>query len=155
MLARASVTSEAQGPHEGVVDRHLKLGWWSLFIFLGLGLALEALNGFKVGWYLDVDQETRRTMLRLAHAHGALLGLCNLVFASTLRSGRVVITRLGLASSCFALATVLLPAGFLLGGLVIYGGDPGLGIVLVPIGALALLLAVGLVAIASLRAGRS
>ena len=149
------MASEAQGPHEGVVDRHLRLGWWTLFIYLGLGLGLEALNGFKVGWYLDVDQETRRTMLRLAHAHGALLGLCNLVFASPLRSGRVAIVRLGLASACFTLATALLPAGFLLGGLVIYGGDPGLGIVLVPIGALALLIAVGLVAVATLRARSS
>ena len=32
---------------------------------------------------------------------------------------------------------ILLPGGFLLGGLHIYDGDPGLGIVLAPIGALA------------------
>ena len=36
--------------------------------------------------------------------------------------------------------SVLLPGGFLLGGLVIHGGDPGIGIYLTPIGA-ALLLA--------------
>ena len=65
---------------------HLRFGWWSLLFFLTLGVALEAMHGFKVGWYLDVDNETRRSMFRLAHAHGALLGLCNLALASTLGS---------------------------------------------------------------------
>ena len=36
-------------------------------------------------------------------------------------------------------ALILLPGGFFLGGLVIYSGDPGLGILLVPLGALFLL----------------
>jgi hypothetical protein len=35
-----------------------------------------------------------------------------------------------------------MPGGFFLGGLVFYGGDPGLGILLLPVGALLLLLAV-------------
>ena len=34
-------------------------------------------------------------------------------------------------------------AGFLLGGIQIYGGDPGIGIVLVPLGGLLLLYGVG------------
>jgi len=41
-------------------------------------------------------------------------------------------------------ATVLLPGGFFLGGAMIYAGDPGVGILLVPVGALLLLVAVGL-----------
>ncbi|MEZ4449216.1 MAG: hypothetical protein R3B09_07025 [Nannocystaceae bacterium] len=139
-----------RSPAAEIVDRHLRIGWWALLVYLTLGLGLEALNGFKIGWYLDVDQELRRSMLRLAHAHGALLGLCNLAFASTLRGGRGP-ARIGLASSCFVLATILLPAGFLLGGLVTYDGDPGLGIVLTPIGALALVIGVALVARSTLR----
>jgi hypothetical protein len=147
--------SEAQSPTDtDISERHLRAGWWALLIYLLLGLGLEALNGFKIGWYLDVDNETRRTMLRLAHAHGALLGLCNLAFASTLDSGRVDRTRVGLASACLLAATVLLPAGFLLGGVVIYDGDPGLGIVLVPLGALVLVLGVGQIALATLRRRR-
>ena len=39
-------------------------------------------------------------------------------------------------------ASFLLPGGFFLGGTFIYGGDPGLGILLTPLGALALLVAV-------------
>lgn len=50
------------------------------------------------------------------------------------------------ASPCLLSAGVLMPAGFLLGGLVVYGGDPGLGILLLPIGAALLL--VGLAAVA-------
>jgi len=46
--------------------------------------------------------------------------------------------RFGLRPSVsFALiwAAILLPVGFFLGGIVIYDGDPGLGVWLVPIGA--------------------
>jgi hypothetical protein len=36
---------------------------------------------------------------------------------------------------------VLLPTGFLLGGLFVYGGDPGVGVVLVPVGGALLVIA--------------
>ena len=52
----------------------------------------------------------------------------------------------GLASVCLRGATLLIPAGFFLGGAFIYSGDPGLGIVLVPIGGLMLLVGVLLTA---------
>ena len=52
----------------------------------------------------------------------------------------------GLASKCLQLATLLLPGGFLAGGVVVYAGDPNLGILLVPIGALLLIVAVLLTA---------
>ena len=44
-----------------------------------------------------------------------------------------------------------MPAGFFLGGTIIYGGDPGLGIILLPIGAVLLLIAVLLTAVGSIR----
>jgi hypothetical protein len=44
---------------------------------------------------------------------------------------------------------VLLPGGFFAGGLRVYGGDPGPGIILAPIGATSLLIAVFLAARAS------
>ena len=46
-------------------------------------------------------------------------------------------------------ASVLLPGGFFLGGIRFYAGDPGLGIILVPPGAILLLLAAFLLARAS------
>jgi hypothetical protein len=127
----------------------LRFGWWTLLIFLTAGLALEALHGFKVGAYLNVSNETRRLMWTLAHAHGALLALVNLGFAATAR----VLTawpepNKRLASAALLGATVLMPAGFFLGGLFIYAGDPGLGIVLVPVGGILLFAAVLLTAVA-------
>lgn len=117
---------------------HLRFGWWSLLAFLSLGLGLELLHGFKLGWYLDAGNEMRRLLLTLAHAHGTLLALVNIAAGLTLRT----VTGLTLspsASLALRSAGVLLPLGFLLGGIRIYGGDPGFGIILVPAGALLLL----------------
>ena len=38
------------------------------------------------------------------------------------------------AAACLLGALVLLPGGFLIGGIYVYGGDPGPGVVLSPIG---------------------
>jgi hypothetical protein len=50
------------------------------------------------------------------------------------------------ASRCLLGANLLLPAGFFLGGIHSVAGDPGVGILLVPVGALLLLVGVFLVA---------
>ena len=60
--------------------RHLRLGWISLFVFIALGAVLESMHGFKVDWYLNVSNETRRLMFTLAHSHGALLGILHIAF---------------------------------------------------------------------------
>ncbi len=117
-----------------LADRNLRFGWWSLLIFLSLGAILETLQGFKIGWYVDVGNETRRLMFTLAHAHGTLLAVVNIAAGLTAR----IMDRFTLRPSVsFALiwAAILLPAGFFLGGIVIYDGDPGLGVWLVPVGA--------------------
>ena len=116
-----------------------------MFVSLSLGVVLETLHGFKLGWYLDVGHEMRRLMFTLAHAHGTLLALVNIAAGLTLRAvpGFVLAHS---ASRSLLWGAVLLPAGFFLGGLVIHDGDPGLGIVLAPIGALLLLYGVGRVA---------
>ena len=110
--------------------RHFRLGWWSLLVFVCLGIVLEGMLAFKAPWYVNVgDNETHRLMLRLGHAHGTLLSVLN-----SLPAGARV-----LASRCLAAATLLVPGGFLLGGLVTHGADPGLGIILLPAGAVLLL----------------
>jgi hypothetical protein len=121
--------------------RHLRVGWWALFIFATLGLVLESLQGFKVAAYLDVTNETRRLMWRLAHAHGTLLGAINVLFAVTLKSWPPAASSIPRISTLLVVATILLPLGFFAGGIVVYGGDPGIGVLLVPIGAVLLLLA--------------
>jgi hypothetical protein len=127
--------------------RHLRFGWWSLLVFAAVGLVLESFHGFKVRAYLDVSNETRRLMWTLAHAHGTLLAVVHIVFGLTVK---VVpernLVHQNVISRCLIGASVLLPGGFFLGGIAFYSGDPGLGVLLVPVGAVLLLTAVFLVA---------
>lgn len=125
------------------VRRHLRVGWWSFLLFATLGLGLESLQGFKVRAYVDVSNETRRLMWTLAHAHGALLGLVNVLVGLSIR----ILPEVGaahrrLVSAALLTATALIPGGFFLGGIVFYGGDPGLGVLMLPVGAVFLLAAV-------------
>ena len=121
--------------------RHLRFGWWSLLLFATLGLVLESLQGFKVRAYLDVANETRRLMWTLAHAHGTLLAIVHVIFALTWRSAPASLPNPRPISTSLTAASVLLPGGFFLGGVAFYSGDPGVGVVLVPIGGVLLLFA--------------
>jgi hypothetical protein len=126
---------------------HLRVGWWSLLVFLTLGLTLETLSGFKIGLYVDVTSSTRRLMWTLAHAHGTLLAILNIIFAMTVRMATAwTETARVLASRCLRGALVLMPLGFFLGGIRTYGGDPGLGVLLVPPGGFLLFVGVLLTA---------
>ena len=135
--------------------RHLQIGWWSMLVFAMLGLVLESLHGFKVRFYLDVSNDTRRLMWTLAHAHGTLIGAVNVLFGLTLRvSPSIAEARQQALSKLLIGATILLPLGFFLGGISFYAGDPGLGILLLPVGAMLLLAALYLIARASAQPPR-
>jgi len=146
-LVPPSASAEPLGPDDPVepggvsvlVDRHLRAGWWGLALFVVLGAALELLHAIKSPFYVDAGRETTRLLLRLAHAHGTLLSILNIAYALTLRArpraGRA------LASAALLASLVLLPGGFLVGGIWAHGGDPGLGVLLVPAGAVALVVA--------------
>src|ERR1051325_5300449 len=112
-----AATPLAANSEAALFRRHLRLGWFAILVFLSLGALLEALHGFKVDWYLNVSNETRRLMWTLAHAHGVLIGVLHLGFAFTLRSlDAETAAWARKASLCLIGATVLLPGGFLLGG---------------------------------------
>jgi hypothetical protein len=131
-----------------IARRHQLFGWWGLLLFLTLGLALETLHGFKIGAYLDPEHRNRRLMWTLAHAHGTLISLVNIVFAAGLvQFGRWTPGRLRLASFILIDALFLLPTGFFLGGVWHTETDPWLGVLLVPLGAILLLAAVALIAV--------
>jgi hypothetical protein len=115
---------------------HVRFGLVALAVYATVGLVLEAMNGFKLGWY--VASETRRLMLTLGHAHGVALGIWNVVYGGTALTFPTE-RRRALASGALKAATILLPAGFLLGGLRVYGADPGVGFVLLPVGAVLLI----------------
>jgi len=137
-----STRVKAAIPPSSYTRLHLRFGWWSLLIFAALGLALETLQGFKVALYVDVSSDTRRLMWTLAHAHGIGLAFVHLLFALSLPALPAQPTRDRFVSRCLIAASVLLPGGFFAGGLVYFGGDPGPGILLVPVGAVLLLTAV-------------
>jgi hypothetical protein len=130
--------------------RHLAIGWTALFVFVSLGLVLEALLAYKVGAYLDVGNEARRTMWRLAHTHGTGLAIVHVAYGVTVKS--VPAASDLLTSACLTCALVLIPLGFFGGGLTVHGGDPGLLVLAVPPGAVALAIAVARVARAVARA---
>lgn len=117
--------------------RHLRVGWWSLAVFIVLGAGLELLHAIKSPFYLDAGHETTRLLLRLAHAHGTGLSVLHIVYGLTARARPRTATHF-ISASLFT-ALVLLPVGFFAGGLGAFRGDPGLGILLVPAGAVALL----------------
>lgn len=133
-------------------DRHLRLGWTALLVFTTLGLTLEALHAFKSAAYLGVGQETRRLMWTLAHAHGIGLSLLQLGFGATMGGLPAArLPRLQRAGNLLDAATWLLPLGFFLGGIATYDGDPGLGVLLAPIGGALLWAGVLLVALEASR----
>lgn len=113
----------------------IRQGWISLAAWLAFGILIEGLIGFRTPALLD--DSVRRDMFRLAHAHGTLL---NLVLIAAAVCAQLELIRLGRISSLgLRAAVILLPSGFLLGGIWHFKDDPGLGICLVPLGALLLL----------------
>jgi hypothetical protein len=119
----------------------LRAGFLALFAFASLGLMLELLHGFKVGAYLDVGNEARRLLWRLAHAHGALLGVVNICHALTVRAWPRLQDRL--TERALLSALLLIPAGFFFGGVFARGADPGASVGVAAAGAVALLFGLG------------
>jgi len=120
------------------IDKTLRTGWILLAVSLPLGVTLEALHGFKVQAY--VSSEMRREMWRLAHAHGTLLGILCLVFSVVADKQLVDPARASIAK-LVRWGAVFMPIGFFAGGVLNSEGDPSLGVVIVPIGAALLVVA--------------
>ena len=101
--------------------------------WLASGALLEVLLAFKARPY--VENDLRREMWTLAHAHGALLALAWFAI------GSIVHARLGESRLCmmgdrlFGIGAILVPMGFLLGGAWHPESDPGIGVLLTPVGA--------------------
>jgi hypothetical protein len=124
-------------------------GWTALVFFIGLGIVLETFHLFKSPFYLEVH--LRRELWTLAHAHGTLLALLNVAFALTAPRAVAAEPSRRRASRLVRSGAVLVPLGFLLGGVGQAEGDPSLAIFLVPVGAVLLILGVGTVALSLLR----
>lgn len=122
----------------------LRVGWTLLFVGALAGTALELAHAFKLAAYLD-DPLTR-LLLTLAHAHAVGLALVVLAHAHVGADPRPSTGRL------LRVGALLLPLGFALGAIAHPESDPSIGIVLAPVGASLVLVALGRLAIASWRA---
>jgi hypothetical protein len=120
------------------VRRTLRLGWLLLALGLPFGLTLEAFHGFKAPFYVSSDM--RREMWRLAHAHATLLGVVCLLFGALAERHVAACHRASVARQ-LRWGAALMPLGFFAGGILNSEGDPSLGIVLAPVGALLLIVA--------------
>ena len=120
------------------VRRTLRVGWLLLAISLPFGLGLEALHALKAPLYLASD--VRREMWRLAHAHGTLLGVVCLVFAA-LAPVHVADRIRASVSRQIRWGAVLMPLGFFAGGVLNSETDPSLAVLVTPVGAALLIVA--------------
>jgi hypothetical protein len=133
----------------GEPRRSQRFAWTSLFGWVLFGLGLEAAHGFKASAYLD-DHLTR-TLLRLAHAHGVILALLVLAYGERGASLVQPPSRAARVGRLLRAGALLVPVGFALSAIHASESDPSLPIVLVPLGALALLGALGHVAFGAWR----
>ena len=126
---------------------HLRLALVLVAVVLASGLVLESLYGLRTrGWMQD---DLRREFVRLAHAHGGLLGLVNVALAfamDRLRTPELWARRIRIAG---LVGAGLVAAGFFGGGVWHGVSDPGPLVLLVPAGALLVL--ASLLAIAAVR----
>ena len=121
--------------------RNLRAGWWTLLVFVCLGVLLEIGLGFRGHFYMDVSQQTRRLMWRLSHAHGTLLAMLNILYGLIAAHWHSAAGQ-QFGSRALLAAGWLIPSGFFLAGLFAYQSTPGLATLLIPPGAI--LLAIGI-----------
>lgn len=129
--------------------RHQRFGWSLLFAALATGLALESLLGFKIAGF--VMDPLRHELWSLAHFHAVFLAMLNLVYVRWADAPAISESGRRSASNALMAGSLLLPLGFFLGGIAHYEGDPGIGILAVPAGAVLLLYTVLRQALAAWR----
>lgn len=121
--------------------------WFSLAFWLSAGLLFEGLIGFRAPAYLQ--DSTRRELFRLAHAHGAILNMLLLIVAFYLK--RDLITPLSAAVWSLRIGVILMPLGFLFGGLWHYESDPNPLVIAAPVGGLLIIFAVIAIGLSALK----
>ncbi|MEM6456355.1 MAG: hypothetical protein AAF772_14770 [Acidobacteriota bacterium] len=144
MAASSSSSARAAWRDDPSSRAAMRFGWAAASAFLFFGIGLELLHFVKAPFYVDVHM--RREMWTLAHAHGVLIALFTIVYAAIAPGVVPRATARVRASWLLRIGALLVPVGFLAGGVGSAEGDPSLGIVLVPIGATLVLLAFLLVA---------
>lgn len=134
MPGQSQRNGTTDGDRDAATATCVAAGWTLVAASLAGGILLESFHLVKLPFYLDV--RLRRDLWTLAHAHGTLLGAVAVLFG--LSAGRLLpdaATR-ARAARMVTWGAVLVPLGFLGGGIANAEGDPSLAIVLVPVGGL-------------------
>jgi hypothetical protein len=108
----------------------LQQGLITLAFWMTFGLLLEGFLGYKIPAYLNDD--IRRELFRLAHTHGALFSIVLIVIALCTKAD--FIKPNSYAQNALRIGSVMMPTGFLLGGVWHFESDPGYAIILAPVG---------------------
>ncbi len=122
-------------------------GWFGLAFWMSCGLLFEGLIGFRSPSYLQ--DATRRELFRLAHAHGTILSLLLLIVNVYLQNKLIAPPKIGVYA--LQIGVLLMPLGFLLGGIRHYESDPNPLIFLAPLGGLLIIFGVVTIAFSSLK----
>lgn len=122
-------------------------GWIGLAVWMTFGLFLEGLIAFRTPIYLQ--DPVRRELFRLGHAHGTLLSLLLIVAGLySIRAGR---TLPRISNISFRSGAILMPIGFILGGISHYESDPNPLVFLAPLGGLLVLFSIISIGVGSMK----
>jgi hypothetical protein len=144
------MTADLESPTARTRWALVRFGWTSLLVWTFAGLLLEAAHGFK--WAPFFASELTRLLLRLAHAHGVGLSLVTLLLSQVPERLFVgVPVRFAWVAALARLAAVTMPVGFAAGAIGHTEADPSPAILLVPLGAAALLCGLGVTVHAAWR----
>lgn len=121
--------------------------WASIAAWMSFGLLLEGLIGYRIPGY--VNDEMRRELFRLAHSHGALLNIILLLVVICVRMQIVTASKIALWA--LRIGVIMMPVGFMLGGIWHTESEPGIGIFLAPLGGIMVIFGVISVAISALQ----
>ena len=122
-------------------------GWIGIAFWMSFGLLVEGLIGFRAPVYLQ--DPVRRELFRLAHTHGTVLSMLLLIVVVYLAKNFIVPPLAALWS--LRIGTILMPVGFLLGGIWHYESDPGTLIFFAPVGGLMIILGVLAIAVSTFK----
>ena len=141
----AEVQKQNSGPRTGF--SLASQGWLGLAIFMAFGLLFEGLIGYRSPAYLN--DMMRRELFRLAHAHGTILSLVLLIADQYLHSRELQIPQPALL--LLRIGAVIMPLGFLFGGIWHTETDPHFLVILSPIGGVMLIFGIVAIVLASLK----
>lgn len=126
-----NITPEPPSP-PAAFPHFLFQAWLGVAVWLSFGLLLESLTAYRVPAYLN--DPLRQELFRIAYIHGILLNIILLAAVICAAQGLTLISKA--ARWAIGLGSVLMPLGFLLGGIWHFEGEAGLGVWLVPAGGL-------------------